>query len=222
MRASARRPAPPAPVARRAALRVALDGGLEEAGWGLDEAARERLLDYLALLARWNRAYNLTAVRDPREMVPRHLLDSLSLLAWLGDGALLDVGTGAGLPGLVLAAARPRLRCVLLDASAKKTRFCTQVALELGLANVEVVRARIEAFAPPERFATVVSRAALSPARLWPHAARLLEAGGRLLAMTGPGGWAGELPAPPARRETLEVRVPGLARARTVTRIEAR
>ena len=119
--------------------------GLAAMKIALSPAQREALLGYLGLLARWNRAYNLTAVRDPALMVRRHLLDSLSILPWVDRGPLLDVGTGAGLPGIPLAIARPDLTVTLLDSNRKKTRFVRQVAGELGLANVEVVNVRVEA-----------------------------------------------------------------------------
>lgn len=168
-----------------AAARRMLEQGLGAAGVALDAAARAALMRYLALLWRWNRTYNLTSVRTPIEMVRRHLLDSAVILPYVHGRRLLDVGTGAGLPGLVAAIARPELRCVLLDRNAKKVRFCRQAAAELGLGNVEVVHARIEDYAPGERFDTIVARAFGGLAELAAHAARLCAPQGRVLAMKG-------------------------------------
>ena len=144
-------------------------------GLALDAAARSRLLAYLGMLERWNRAFNLTAVREAKAMVTRHLLESLAVLPRVRGRRLLDIGTGAGLPGVVLAVAAPRLQCTLLDGNRKKTRFCTQVAIELGLANVVVVNSRVEQFAAAGGFHTVTSRATMDIGALWhvgwPHLA---------------------------------------------------
>ncbi|MBM7062687.1 16S rRNA (guanine(527)-N(7))-methyltransferase RsmG [Pseudomonas sp. UL073] len=127
----------------------------------LSPAQHDQLLAYLALLIKWNKAYNLTAVRDPDEMVSRHLLDSLSVVpaVALGGDTWLDVGSGGGMPGVPLAILFPERRFTLLDSNGKKTRFLTQVKLELKLANLEVVNSRVEAFTPPQPFAGIVSRA---------------------------------------------------------------
>ena len=113
-------------------------------GLSLDEDRQEKLLAFLGLLNKWNRAYNLTAVRDERVMVSRQLLDSLSILPWVTTDHLLDVGAGGGLPGIPLAIALPEKRFTLLDSNGKKTRFLNQCVLELGLKNVEVVHGRAE------------------------------------------------------------------------------
>jgi len=136
-----------------------LSQGLEALGLALPAARRALLLDYLDLLQRWNRSYNLTAVRSPRDMVTRHLLDSLAVLPWIGSGPLLDAGAGAGLPGVPLAIAEPRLEVTLLDSAGKKIRFLNHVRRALPLANIHPVQARLEAFAPPAPFAAVISRA---------------------------------------------------------------
>ena len=174
-----------------------LDAGLGELGLDLPGEPRERLLAYLDLLARWNRAYNLTAVRDPREMVPRHLLDSLAVLPYIDPGPLLDVGTGPGLPGLPLALARPGLAVTLLDSNGKKARFCTQAVAELGLSGVQVVHARVEAYRPGAPFPQVITRAFTSLAGFRRAAAHLVAPGGRLLALKGryPGAELDELAA---------------------------
>jgi 16S rRNA (guanine527-N7)-methyltransferase len=166
-----------------------LDAGLQgmgaEIGAALDGAAREKLVGFLLLLVRWNRAFNLTAVRAPLEMVPRHLLDSLAALPWIERGPVLDIGTGAGLPGIPLAIARPELAFTLLDSVGKKVRFVRQAAIELGLENVEVVQARVAAYRPPRKFATIVARAVASLPHLVAESAPLAAAGGRLLAFKG-------------------------------------
>ena len=150
----------------------------------IDAAARTRLLDYLSLLQRWNRAYNLTAVRNPEDMVARHLLDSLSILPWVPDGRLLDAGSGAGLPGVPLAIARPGLQVTLLDSAGKKIRFLNQVRRELSLDNVMPVQSRLETYRPGQVFDAIVSRAFSSLAD-FAAAARHLASGSRLLAMKG-------------------------------------
>jgi 16S rRNA (guanine527-N7)-methyltransferase len=169
----------------QSALAARLDAGLAALGVAADQAQRERLLALIALLTRWNRAYNLTAVRDPLEMIPRHLLDSLAVLPWVRQGPVLDVGTGAGLPGLPLAILKPELAFTLLDSNAKKLRFVRQAVLDLGLGNVDVVQARIEAYRPEVNFATIAARAVSSLAELCRDCAPLAAPGGRLLALKG-------------------------------------
>jgi 16S rRNA (guanine527-N7)-methyltransferase len=138
-----------------------LSRGAQQLAVGLSANQQELLLAYLALLIKWNKAYNLTAVRDPDEMVSRHLLDSLSVVphvAALGDH-WLDVGSGGGMPGIPLAILFPDRRFTLLDSNGKKTRFLTQVKLELKLANLEVIHSRVEAVQPERPFAGIISRA---------------------------------------------------------------
>ena len=180
---------------------------LEHADLGVTASQRRALARYVALLAQWNRAYNLTAVRDPFAMIDRHVLDSLTALDSLVGTRLLDAGTGAGLPGLVLAIARPDVRCTLLDPVHKKTRFCAHAAMTLELDNVEVVSERLAAHRPAHRYSTVISRAALTLADLVAGARPLLDAPGRIVAMKGPRPEA-ELRAIHERdREGLEIRV---------------
>lgn len=172
--------------------RAALDAGL--AALGLPDAQRPglaaSLVRYLALLNEWNAIHNLTAIRDPREQVPKHLLDSLAILPWIPErGRLLDVGTGAGLPGIPLALARPELEVTLLDARHKKVQFCQLAAATLGLAvgdrpRVRGVHARCEQFQGP-RFDAIVSRAFSSLAEFVALTAHLGDAETRWLAMKG-------------------------------------
>jgi 16S rRNA (guanine527-N7)-methyltransferase len=157
-----------------------------EIGSALDDAARDKLVAFVLLLAHWNRAFNLTAVRAPMEMVPRHLLDSLAALPWIERGSVLDIGTGAGLPGIPLAIAKPDLAFTLLDSVGKKVRFVRQAAAELRLGNVEVVQSRVEAYRPRRKFANIIARAVASLPALVAEASPLAAAGGRLLALKGP------------------------------------
>ncbi|MEE4303941.1 MAG: 16S rRNA (guanine(527)-N(7))-methyltransferase RsmG [Wenzhouxiangella sp.] len=166
-------------------LRARLDEGLAGLGLTLDEARKDRLLDYLALLSRWNRAYNLTAVDEPNAMVDRHLVDSLSILPWIEGDEIVDAGTGAGLPGVVLAIACPDKHFVLVDSNGKKVRFLRQVRRELGLDNIEPVHARLEEFVPERAPDQVVARALAPLPRLVEQLGRLLAGGATLLAMKG-------------------------------------
>ena len=135
--------------------------GAQQLNVALSEQQQEQLLAYLGLLIKWNKAYNLTAVRNPAEMVSRHLLDSLSVVEYVqlhGD-KWLDVGSGGGMPGVPLAILFPERKFTLLDSNGKKTRFLTQVKLELKLANLEVIHSRVEAYIPEQAFSGIISRA---------------------------------------------------------------
>ena len=138
-------------------MKVELDNDKRFAGLSADQ--RAQLAGYLELLVKWNRVYNLTAIKDPKQMVTHHLLDSLSISPYLHGDRLIDVGTGAGLPGIPLAITHRHKQFVLLDSNVKKTRFCRQAAAELGLDNVEVVHSRVEDYRPERLFSSVISRA---------------------------------------------------------------
>ena len=142
---------------------TALDVGLAEMGLALPSPARQKLAAYLDLLAKWNGTFNLTAIRDRDQMVSHHLLDSLSVARFIQAGGLLDVGSGGGLPGIVLAiwgeACLPDLRVTVLDSNHKKAAFLRQAQIELKLANLDVCGERVEAWQPPQRFAQIISRA---------------------------------------------------------------
>jgi len=169
-----------------AALVKALHDGLQELpGCSFSPAQENALLTYLELLQRWNRAYNLTAVKDPLEMVVRHLLDALSVLPWVTGRRLLDAGTGAGLPGVPLAIALPALEATLLDSAGKKIRFLNHVRRELGLENIVPVQARLEAFRPGSPYDIVISRAFTDLAAFAGAARHLAGRPARLLAMKG-------------------------------------
>jgi len=151
----------------------------------VDAYLQERLLEYLALLSRWNKTYNLTAVRDEAQMITRHLLDSLAIAPHLTGQRLLDVGTGAGLPGVPLALLFPERDFHLLDSNGKKTRFLFQVKTALCLDNIVVHQARVEAFRVTEPFETILSRAFASLQDMVHGCRHLLATGGRILAMKG-------------------------------------
>lgn len=162
-----------------------LAAGLDKLGLQLDAGCQQQQLAFLALLEKWNRAYNLTAVRDPAQMVSRQLLDSVAILPFISADHVLDVGAGGGLPALPLALACPDRQFTLLDTNSKKTRFLTQCVLELKLTNVNVVNARAEQFAPEAPFAQITSRAFTSLANMVNWCGHLLADDGGFLAMKG-------------------------------------
>jgi len=166
-------------------LPAILEHGLWALGQDPAEHPCETYLAYLDLLARWNRAYNLSGIRDPDRMLTHHILDSLAVRPYVSGPHCLDAGSGAGLPGLILALSRPDTEWVLLDSNRKKVRFLNQAVLELGPANIEVVAARLEKYRPQEGFSTIVSRAFTSLKRFRDLSRPLLVPGGRLLAMKG-------------------------------------
>ncbi len=192
-------------------------------GLALPPGIEPRLLEFLRLLEKWNRTYNLTAVRDPEQMVARHLLDSLAVLPYVRGPRVLDIGTGAGLPGIPLALALPETHFTLLDSNAKKTRFVTQVVHVLGLANVSVVQARAEKFQPAEKFSTLLARAFASIPDMLATTRHLCAPGGRWLAMKGVFPQE-ELAAISAEfaAQARPLRIPGLEAARHVVIIEPR
>ncbi len=145
----------------------------------------DHYLRYLALLQKWNQAYNLTAVRDTTSMVTRHLLDSLSIARFVTGASVADVGTGAGLPGIVLAILYPEKRFDLIDSNGKKTRFLFQVKTSLGLENTAIYNERVEGFRPDRAYDQVVSRAFASLSDMVMRCRHLLRPGGELLAMKG-------------------------------------
>ena len=159
--------------------------GIESLGLKIDAPVQQDLLQYLELLRKWNKVYNLTAIRDAEQMLSHHLLDSLSIVPFVRGPRVLDMGCGAGLPGIPLALARPDLQVVMMDANAKKTRFVQQAITELNLDNAEAVHARAEDYTAPGGFDTVTSRAFSSLDDFLGLAAPYLRKGGQLLAMKG-------------------------------------
>jgi 16S rRNA (guanine527-N7)-methyltransferase len=179
---------------------------------GLPTALAPRLLDYLALLDRWNRTYNLTAVRDPREMLTKHLLDSLAMHRFLDGERLADLGTGPGLPGIPLAIAKPSLRVALVESNGKKARFLREAVRTLELGNARVLESRAESVDEPGAFDVVTARALDSLAGIIAVGGHLLAPGGRLLAMKGvmPAQEIAELPAGWVVSAVHPLLVPGL------------
>ncbi|PHS22283.1 MAG: 16S rRNA (guanine(527)-N(7))-methyltransferase RsmG [Methylophaga sp.] len=161
-----------------------LQRGCDELKLALSQMQLEKLVRYIVLLDKWNKVYNLTSVRDPQQMISRHILDSLAILPYLSGSTLLDVGTGAGLPGIPLAIAQPELAVTLLDSNAKKTRFLQQAKAELALGNITVVHARIEQAELP-KYAMVTARAFAKIDQIIDLAGRHCDDAGSLLLMKG-------------------------------------
>ena len=189
-----------------------LRDGLADLGLRLTAAQRESLLQYLREMQRWNSTHNLTAVREPSEMVVKHLLDSLSLLPQLQGESLLDIGSGAGLPGIPLAIASAKLEVTLLESNGKKCAFLRHAVRALSLANARVAQTRLEDFEPASGFDMVVARAFAPLPEFVAQAARLVNSTGRLLAMLGRAPAARELKLPPGftLQGVLPLQVPGL------------
>jgi 16S rRNA (guanine527-N7)-methyltransferase len=205
----------------RGELAPVLEAGADALGLPLAPAQRDRLLGLLDALQEWNARFNLTAIRDPREMVVKHLLDSLSVQPWLHGGRVADVGTGAGFPGLPLAVINPSRHFTLIESTGKKARFVAHAAATLGLSNVEVVNQRAEAYRPPEPFDTVLCRAVGKVDEFVRIAGHLCAPGGRLLAMKGqhPGAELEPLPKGWKVPGVHPVTVPGLDAARHVVEL---
>ncbi|WP_043640600.1 16S rRNA (guanine(527)-N(7))-methyltransferase RsmG [Chromobacterium haemolyticum] len=199
-----------------------LQQGLSQLKLELSDAQIDLLDRYLALLAKWNQTYNLTAVREEKRMVSYHLLDSLSLVPHLDGGSrLLDVGSGGGMPGIPAAIARPDLQVVLLDSNHKKTTFLRQVVVELGLPNVQVMTERVEAYQPEQKFDRITSRAFSELAEFVKLTRHLLAEQGQYVAMKGvyPYEEIALLPQGTAVSEVLPVTVPGLDAERHLVRM---
>lgn len=167
-----------------AVLLAQLEQGCARLQLSLTEGQKQQLVAYVLLLNKWNKVYNLTSVRDPQEMMQRHILDSLALMPYLDAKSMLDVGTGAGLPGIPLAIALPQMQVTLLDSNSKKTRFLQQVKAELKLTNVTVVHGRVEQAALP-KFAVVTARAFATIAQIIDLAGRHCDDSGSLVLMKG-------------------------------------
>ena len=199
-----------------ATLRRTLDDGLR--ALGLDPATVSApLLDYLALLVRWNKTYNLTAVRDPHEMVVKHLLDSLAMHPFVDDlaargGTLADLGTGPGLPGIPLSIVKPGLKVTLVESNGKKARFMREAIRQLGLKDARVAESRIEAVDEPGAYDAITARALATLPLILELGGHLLKPDGRLLAMKGvhPADELAALPAGWALQASHPLRVPGL------------
>jgi 16S rRNA (guanine527-N7)-methyltransferase len=207
----------------RAALAQVLSDGARELGLDLSEAQQGKLIDYLALLHKWNGVYNLTSVRDPMQMVTQHLLDSLAAVpAFGGAASVLDVGAGGGLPGIVLAIARPDIKVALIDTVHKKTAFLTQVKAELELANVTVHTARVEQLQVPHKFDVITSRAFADLSDFVNWSGHLLAEGGKFIALKGvaPAEEQQRLPAEWRVTELRPIQVPKLGAERHLVFIQ--
>ena len=180
----------------RAAVAPILADGIKTLSLELDARQHDQLLDYLALLFKWNSVYNLTSVRDPLQMVTHHLLDSLAAVpAFAGADNVLDVGAGGGLPGIVLAIARPAMKVALIDTVHKKTAFLKQVKAELELANVTVYTAKVQELQVEQPFDVITSRAFADLSDFVNWSGHLLAGGGQFIALKGV--------APPDEQERL-------------------
>ena len=210
-------------LVERAAVALVLADGIEALALDLDAQQHARLLDYLELLSKWNAVYNLTSVRDPLQMVTHHLLDSLAAVPSFAQATnVLDVGAGGGLPGIVLAIARPAMHVSLIDTVHKKTAFLKQVKAELGLSNVTVYTSQVQQLRVPQPFDVITSRAFADLSDFVAWSGHLLADGGQFIALKGV--------APPNERERLPaqwkvsrlqaLRVPGLDAERHLVFIE--
>lgn len=207
----------------RSALQALLAIGIKELSLDLNEKQHEQLLDYLALLVKWNSVYNLTSVRDPMQMATLHLLDSLAAVpAFAGARNVLDVGAGGGLPGIVLAIAMPDTKVSLIDTVHKKTAFLKQVKAELGLANVTVYTSKVQEVTVPAKFDVITSRAFADLTDFVEWSGQLLEEGGKFIALKGvaPPEERERLPAPWKITDLQPIRVPGLDAERHLVFIE--
>ena len=193
-----------------------LKQGLVALGLSLDTDAQQRLHDYIALIEKWNKVYNLTAIREPEKMVSHHLLDCLAVAPHLHAKRLLDVGSGAGLPGIPLALACPDMHVTLLDSNHKKAAFLKQAMIELGLKNAEVCSERVESWQVEDKFDAIISRAFSEMGEFVRVTRHLLAPGGTFAAMKGlhPYEEIEKLPAGCKVQQVLPLAVPGIEGAR--------
>jgi len=197
----------------RTKLSQVLTNGLNDLTLVVSEKQHEQLLDYLALLNKWNKVYNLTSVRDPMQMMTLHLLDSLAAVpAFAGAQNVLDVGAGGGLPGIVLAIARPDMQVSMIDTVHKKTAFLTQVKAELGLSNATIYTKKVQELEAKQPFDVITSRAFADLSDFVNWSGHLLAEGGRFIALKGtaPADERERLPAPWTVSDLQPLQVPGL------------
>jgi len=205
-------------------LATTLAEGLARLHLALPAAAQQRLLGYVALVQKWNKVYNLTAVRDTDKILTHHLLDSLAVVPHVAAAkTLLDVGSGAGVPGIPLALALPEAQVTLLDSNQKKCAFLNQAVIELALANVQVISSRVEKLALDQQFDVVISRAFSDLPKFAIQAGHLVAPGGALLAMKGvhPGEEIAQLKGDFKLSGVTPLRVPGLAAERHLVFLKA-
>lgn len=198
-----------------------LDHGLSRLTLTLPSDAADRLLSYIALLSKWNRVYNLTAIREPAKIVTHHILDSLTVLPYLESGATADIGSGAGLPGIPIAIARPESRVFLVESNHKKSAFLRQAMSELKLDNIDVITERAELWHPPVPIRTVISRAFSDLSGFVEAAGHFCSADTLLLAMKGlyPDEELEHLPAGVQVLGVEQLAVPGLSASRHLVRL---
>ncbi|GAB3464631.1 16S rRNA (guanine(527)-N(7))-methyltransferase RsmG [Massilia terrae] len=207
----------------RPALEKVLEQGIRQLGLDLTAAQQKQLMDYLALMAKWNAVYNLTSLRDPMQMVTHHLLDSLAAVpAFAGARNVLDVGAGGGLPGIVLAIARPDMKVSMIDTVHKKTAFLKQVKAELGLANASVHTMKVQDLEVSDKFDVITSRAFADLSDFLDWSGHLLAEGGRFIALKGvaPKDEQERVPAEWKVSEVQALRVPSLEAERHLVFIE--
>lgn len=201
------------------ACRPILIAGIKSLGIPVSEEQVTKLLAFVDLIAKWNKAYNLTAIKKPQDMVRLHLLDSLSVLPYLRGKSIIDVGTGAGLPGIPLAICLSGIRFTLLDSNAKKTRFVQQAVLELKLTNVTVVHHRVEDYTPDKLFDCLLTRAFAELAGIMTATRHLLAKDGKLIAMKGRNLEA-EMAQVTLPKTVIALQIPGLDVERNLVCIE--
>ena len=199
-----------------------LQQGIAQLGLSIDNDAQQKLLAYLALLVKWNKTYNLTAIRDPHQMVTHHLLDSLAVLPHLEKGRWLDVGCGAGLPGLVLAICQPDWEITLIDSNSKKTGFVQQAIIELAITNARVHCIRVEDFQPKLKYGGIISRAFTELGDFVRITRHLLMPDGSWVAMKGlPEQELANVPVECTIKKIIPLTVPGLNAARSLVIVVA-
>lgn len=205
-------------------LKAQLLSGLDDLELKLDDSQVERLLDYLSLLGKWNKSYNLTAITDPQKMLGYHLLDSLAIAKWFNHaGNLLDVGSGAGLPGIPLAIALPESQWTLLDSNGKKTRFMQQALATCAVRNATVVKSRVEDYHAPEPLDIIVSRAYASLDDFTDSVAHLLQLETVLMTMkTGLEEEAAALNLTEYDKQEYSLQVPGISEPRKLVTVRQR
>lgn len=203
------------------ALKPQLETGLAELDLSLTDTQVNRLIQYLTLLQKWNKVYNLTAIRDPKEMLIKHLLDSLAVVPYMTGQRIIDVGTGGGLPGIPLAICFPDKTVDLLDSNSKKTRFLIQAKAELGLVNTQVIHDRVENYQPKLGYDAVISRAFASMQDMLHWTGHLLSEKGVWWAMKGHQEFEDltTLPGLVVLEETIPLKIPGLAAERMLIKV---
>jgi len=201
------------------ACRKILASGIASLNLSVTDEKIDQLLGFIKLIEKWNKAYNLTAIRDREEMARLHILDSLAIAPHVEGKRVIDIGTGAGLPGIPLAICLPEIDFTLLDSNAKKTRFVQQVVLELKLKNVEVLHSRVENYHPEKTYDAVLTRAFAGLSDIVRLTAHLLSKDGVLLAMKGQNPDA-ELAGIAAKKSVVSVSVPGTDIERCLVRIQ--